>query len=187
MKILVADDDDIALAIARKTLEKERHEVVVAHDGREAFEILGNSDIRVVISDWNMPHMDGIQLCQRIRATASLGCIYIIMVTSRNTKDEMLAGLWMGADDFITKPFEPMELLVRIRNAERLLATETTSVTIFALAKLAAAKNAETGGHLERMRAYCQVLAEQLLNDAVWADALPPRFPELPLPDQPAA
>lgn len=179
MKILAVDDDDIALAVMHKVLTKENHDVWLARDGEEALEILRHNDIRVVVSDWNMPRMDGLQLCQRLRSSAGAEYIYIIMVTSRSSKDEMLAGLWMGADDFIAKPYEPVELLVRLRNAERIMAMETTSLTLFSLAKLAESKDSDTGKHLDRIREYSRALTMQMLTDTNLASQVPPRFADL--------
>jgi DNA-binding response OmpR family regulator len=127
MKILVVDDDAIARSLVQKILTKEKHEVVVAENGERALELLRQGGIRMVISDWNMPKMDGIDLCQRIRNMLGLGYVYLIMVTSRDTKDEMLVGLWAGADDFITKPFEGTELILRVRKGERIIDTLRTS------------------------------------------------------------
>jgi putative two-component system response regulator len=91
----------------------------------------------------------------------------------------MLQGLSAGADDFISKPFEPAELLVRVRNAERLLALETTSMMLFSLAKLAESKDTDTGFHLERVRGYSMALAEQLATDPILRGQLPPHFSDL--------
>ncbi len=179
MKILVVDDDEIALAIARKVLTSEGHKVVCAADGVEALKILQQNEIQVVISDWSMPNLDGIELSQRIRKDASVGYIYIIMVTSRSSKQDLLTGLSAGVDDFITKPFEPAELLLRVRNAERIISLETTSVTLFSLAKLAESKDSDTGFHLERIRSYCRVLAENILANPQNKLDAPPRFAEL--------
>ncbi|MCX6064163.1 MAG: response regulator, partial [Chloroflexi bacterium] len=124
MKILVVDDDDIALVVARKILENDHYEVVSADDGQTALDILRLGEIKIVVSDWNMPNVTGLDLCSQIRSFSSAGYIYIILVTARSSKEDMLEGLSAGADDFISKPFEPAELLVRVRNAERVLAME---------------------------------------------------------------
>ena len=179
MKILIVDDDDIARAMLRKILMKENHEVVQARDGEEALNVLQNNDVQVVISDWNMPKMDGIQLCQRIRQTSGLSYTYIILVTLRTSRDEMLVGLWTGADDYITKPFDPVELLVRVHNAERMVALQVAGTTIFCLARLAESKGSEIGQHLERIRGYSKLLAEQLITDETIARQLPAGFAEL--------
>jgi DNA-binding response OmpR family regulator len=121
MKILLADDDAIALAMVKKVLAKENHEVLLCEDGEAALALIRHGGIRLVISDWNMPKMDGIDLCQQLRKTDGLAYVYLIMMTSRDTKDEMMVGLWAGADDFITKPIDPKELLLRVRKGERVI------------------------------------------------------------------
>ena len=125
MKILVVDDDDIALTVAAKILSSNGYEVVTAEDGETALQIQQSQNIQIVVSDWNMPKITGIDLCRTLRSLPKVvGYIYIIIITARNSKDDMIQGLSAGADDFISKPFEPAELLVRVRNAERVLATE---------------------------------------------------------------
>jgi DNA-binding response OmpR family regulator len=137
MKVLVVDDDETALLIAGKVLAGEGYDVLTADNGVDALETIRREGIQIVISDWNMPRMDGIELCRSLRGAASLGYVYIILVTSRSSKSDVVSGLSAGADDFISKPFEPAELAVRIRNAERILSLETTSLTLFSLAMLA--------------------------------------------------
>jgi putative two-component system response regulator len=126
-----------------------------------------------------MPKMDGMQLCQRIREAPGLSYTYVIMVTSRASRDEMLLGLWTGADDYITKPFDPKELLVRVHNAERIMALEVAGVTMFCMAQLAESKDSGGGQHLERIRAYSKLLAQQLTANKSIAAQFPARFPEL--------
>ena len=179
MKILVVDDDDIALAVAKKILENDNHEVEIAENVEIALEILRSKDIQIVISDWNMPETTGIDFCEYVRSSPTIGYIYIILVTSRSSREDMLQGLSAGADDFISKPFEPAELLVRVRNAERVLALETTSMMLFSLAKLAESKDVDTGNHLDRIRAYTLALAEQICSDPQIRKQTPPHFPKL--------
>jgi putative two-component system response regulator len=178
MKILVVDDDDIALAVAEKVLKSEGHQVILAEDGEEALKTLQMSDIQIVISDWNMPNMDGIELCHRIRNTPGLEDIYIVMVTARNSQEDKIQALTAKANEIISKPFEAAELTLRVRNAEQILSTETIELVLFSLAKLAEAKDNETGAHLERMREYAKVLAEYLMTMPELRGKLSPRFPE---------
>ncbi len=124
MKILVVDDDDMALAIAKQILHTDGYEVELAESGEAALEILRSNDIQIVITDWNMPKVTGIDICRYLRSSPAVGYTYIILVTIRNSKEDMLQGLTAGADDFISKPFEPGELLVRVRNARRMLAQQ---------------------------------------------------------------
>lgn len=162
MRVLVVDDDEIALELLREALAGAGYEVSVAHHGREALEILRTGLYRLVISDWEMPEMNGIELCRRIRERHFASYVYIILVTSRDGTDNVIEGLDAGADDFVTKPFHPAELRVRVRAGVRLLSLESRHVTIFTLAKLAESRSPETGAHLERIREYCRVLAMQL-------------------------
>lgn len=179
MRILIVDDDIIAQAAAKKILETHGHQTVLAENGEEALEILKQDTIQVVISDWNMPVMDGIELCKRIRQNSPLGYVYFILVTVRSSKEDLLTGLSAGADDFVTKPFEPAELSLRVRNAERVLALETTTLTLLSLAKLAESKDTDTGNHLERIREYAFLLSSQVINAPDFHDNIPPRFAEL--------
>ncbi len=162
MRILVVDDDPIAVEMLGKSLRAAGHDVETACDGIEALDTLRRVACRLVISDWNMPNMDGVELCRRIRAHATFGYVYFILLTSHDSPQKVVEGMTAGADDFISKPFHPAELLVRIRAGERVLALETRDVAIFALAKLAESRDPETGAHLERVRRYSQILARQI-------------------------
>jgi putative two-component system response regulator len=162
MRILIAEDDEIAIEVLRRTLTKAGHEILCAANGREALELLRAGGIRLVVTDWEMPEMDGLNLCRIIRSGEFSGYIYTILLTSRDTSEEKVVGLAAGADDFIAKPFNPAELLARIQTAERVLSLETREVAIFALARLAESRDPETGAHLERVRSYSRVLAQHL-------------------------
>lgn len=162
MKILVVDDDEITREMLAMTLQAEGYDVVTADNGKSALEIMGQDRIRMVISDWTMPEMDGIELCRRLRAESSDGYIYFVLLTAHSGSAETVAGFEAGADDYIVKPFNNTELLMRVKVGERIQALETRHVTIFALAKLAESRDPETGQHLERIREYCRVLAQQL-------------------------
>ncbi len=164
MRILIVDDDEIALAMLGNALEAAGHEVETAPNGRAALEILARSPARLVISDWDMPEMNGIELCRRLRAADHFGYVYIILLTSHDGTQKIVEGMSAGADDFISKPFDPPELLVRVRAGERVLSLETRDVAIFAMAKLAESRDPETGAHLERVRSYSRTLATQLAS-----------------------
>jgi len=179
MKILVVDDDEIALAVAEKVLTSEGHQVILAEDGEEALNILQMSDIQIVISDWNMPNMDGIELCYRIRSMPGLENIYIIMVTAHNSQEDKIKALSAKANEIISKPFEALELRLRVKNAEQILSTETIEMVLFSLAKLAEIKDSETGEHLERIRGYSRVLANHIMTVPEYRGKLSPRFPDL--------
>lgn len=122
MKILAVEDDAVARAVLRKALRRLGHEVVEAADGRAGWERLAAEPVRVVVSDWMMPHSDGLDLCRRIRASAGVDYIYFILLTSRDaTEENQTAAADAGVDDFLTKPLDLPELWTRLRVAERIL------------------------------------------------------------------
>jgi putative two-component system response regulator len=138
--------------------------VVTATDGVEALRLVKQGAFRLVVADWEMPEMNGIELCRAIREDESLGYVYVLMVTGRASLEDRLEGVRAGADDFLSKPFDPEELLARIKNADRVLSLETREVAIFALAHLAESRDPDTGAHLERVRGYSRVLARHLAD-----------------------
>ncbi len=102
--------------------------------------------------------------------------VYVILLTAHNNPDEVVEGLSAGADDFITKPFNPAELQVRVRAAQRVLALESREVTIFAMAKLAESRDPETGEHLERIQEYCAAITDVLAKEQKPEYQIPPGF-----------
>jgi putative two-component system response regulator len=176
MKVLVIDDDDISAELIENALTHAGFEVVLAADGQDAFEKLQAGVARLVITDWDMPGMSGIELCRAIRREAFDGYVYVILLTSHDSAQKSIEGLSAGADDFIKKPFDSAELAVRVRCGERILALETREVAIFALAKLAESRDSDTGAHLERVRNYCRVLACQLARQPKFAREIDAEF-----------
>lgn len=162
MQVMIVDDSKLVLMALKGLLTDAGYDVISAMNGKEAFAKLQESHCRLVISDWEMPEMTGIELCQAIRNEEISGYIYFILLTSHGTLGEMIQGLSAGADDFIAKPYSPAEVLARIRAGERILSLETRDVAIFALAKLAESRDADTGAHVERVQHYCRALAQQL-------------------------
>jgi putative two-component system response regulator len=162
MRVLIADDDEIALLVLEEALIKAGYEVSTARNGRDALEQVRLGGCRVVVSDWEMPEMTGLELCKAIREEQVRGYVYIILLTGHDTPDERIAGLRAGADEFVGKPYNVSELIARIGTAERVLSLETRDVAIFAMAKLAESRDPETGAHLERVRSYSRLLAQHL-------------------------
>ena len=179
MKILVVDDDDITVEILEHALSRYGYQVTVAHDGHEALDLVRSGQFRMVISDWVMPKMSGIELCQEIRRRSPCGYVYIILLTSRQGTQCVVDGMNAGADDFINKPFQPQELVVRIRAGKRILALESRELIIFSLAKLAESRDPETGAHLERIREYCRVIARHLSQQPEFGEQVDGDFVEL--------
>ena len=172
MRVLIVDDDPIALEMLADVLADSGHEVFTAPNGREALDQLRRHGCSLVISDWEMPELDGLQLCRAIRSGGFDGYVYTILLTSHDGTAQRVQGLSAGADDFITKPFAPDELKARLQAAERILSLETRDVAIFALAKLAESRDPETGGHLERVMSYSRVLAQQLVAMGRFGDEI---------------
>jgi len=163
VKTLVVDDDEIILDMLEAMLESDGHEVRRASNGQQALDMLHEGDTKLVISDWVMPVVDGIELVRQIRSSYTGSYIYTILLTSRSEAQDTIQGLSAGADDFLTKPFDAVELKLRVRTAERILSVETTHLMIFALANLAESRSPETGRHLERIRDYSRVLAAHIV------------------------
>jgi phosphoserine phosphatase RsbU/P len=124
MKVLVAEDDPISAQILQSSLEQWGHEVVAAEDGAEAWELLQRDEVALVISDWMMPRMDGLELVRRIRTAARPGYVYVILLTAKSRKEDIVRGMEAGADDFLAKPFDREELRVRLRAGERVVRLE---------------------------------------------------------------
>ena len=162
MRVLIVDDDEIALDFLESTLKKSGYTVEKTTDPHRALELVCGGEYRLVISDWEMPSMSGLELCQKIRQRVLGRYVFIILVTAHNGVESVVQGLDAGADDFLTKPFHPAELCVRLRSCIRMLTLDTRDITIFALAKLASSRDTETGSHLERIREYCRVLGTAL-------------------------
>jgi len=122
MKVLIADDSAVYRKLVERTLDPESCTVLMAKDGREALEIIGREHPPLIITDWLMPDLTGIELCRRIRAEgADSAYAYVILLTSNAEKNNVVKGLTAGADDYLTKPFDQGELLARVRVGMRLL------------------------------------------------------------------
>ncbi|MBC8412621.1 MAG: SpoIIE family protein phosphatase [Nitrospira sp.] len=124
MKILVVDDDPDFIRLIKRRIENQGHEVLTAEDGLKALDIISQNDIRFVITDWIMKEMDGATLCRNIRNTSISGYVYIILMTSRTNKEDIVTGMEAGADDYLTKPFHEGELRTRIKAGVRILDLE---------------------------------------------------------------
>ncbi|MCL2304064.1 MAG: response regulator [Planctomycetaceae bacterium] len=176
MQVLIVDDSKLVLMALKGLLTDAGYEVLTATNGNEALQILRSNYCRLVISDWEMPLMTGIELCRTIREEELSGYIYFVLLTSHGTLQEMIQGLSCGADDFIAKPYSPAEVLARIRAGERILSLETRDVAIFALAKLAESRDLDTGAHLERVQHYCRTLAQEMASLEKYRDEINAEF-----------
>lgn len=119
MNILLVDDSAVSRALLQPILGAQNHEVAAVANGLEAWSVWQQHRHRIVISDWMMPGMDGLELCRRIRAHSPESRTYFILQTVRS--DALAEALEAGVDDFISKPIEPAELLARVEKATRAL------------------------------------------------------------------
>ncbi len=164
MRVLVVEDDCISSEFLSSSLRCFGYAVTTASNGREALELLRSGQFRIVVSDWEMPEMNGDELCRQVRGRKWTGYVYIMLVTLFDGIDHVVEGLRAGADDFLSKPYHPEELRVRLRTAERILSLESRDVLLFAMAKLTESRDNDTGLHLDRIREYCRILAQELSN-----------------------
>lgn len=162
MRVLAVDDDELALMVVERDLTRAGYDVETARNGREALNLLRRGETRLVITDWNMPDVNGISLCQAIRAESASRYVYCILLTSNDSAEHAVMGLSAGADDFMSKPFNPAELIFRVRAGERMLALETHNATLFELAKLIESRDPNVGAHLERIQNFSRALAKRL-------------------------
>jgi len=122
MRVLVADDDPVFSALMQRLLAGWRFDVVLAADGAEAWEILRRDDApRLVLLDWMMPGMDGYEVCKMMCNQKGRKNVYIMIVTGNRKKDDIMNVVLAGADDYLIKPFDPVDLKIRLRNAMRVL------------------------------------------------------------------
>ncbi|RLA92601.1 MAG: hypothetical protein DRG25_06040 [Deltaproteobacteria bacterium] len=179
MDVLVVDDSRTTLAFLGKKLEEWGHSVYLAPDGKEAWKIIISSPVEIIISDWLMPKMDGLELCRQVRNTDFGRYLYFILLTARDKKSDLISGLKAGADDYISKPVDLEELRVRLEIAARVIRLEQKLnqkyneikknyfQTIRMFINLIEIFDEEIGGHCRRVARLC-------LRIAKWK----PEFPE---------
>ena len=124
IQVLIAEDDKLCRTILEKNLNKWGYESISAEDGKEAWEMIQEKNIRIAILDWIMPKMDGVELCKKIRKNQWEEYIYIIMLTVRNKQSDIRKGFAAGVDDYITKPFDTHELEARLQTGKRIISLQ---------------------------------------------------------------
>ena len=122
--ILIADDNLVARKLLEKTLAKEGHEIVSVDNGKKALEMFNERFFPIVLTDWMMPEMDGLTLCQAIRKNITSSYVYILLLTAKASQEDIISGLKSGADDYLTKPINNAELIARLNIGERILTLE---------------------------------------------------------------
>lgn len=126
LQLLTVEDDPVARAMISALLRAAGHDVTEATDGADAWDLLAGVRYRVVVSDWQMPRMDGLELCRRLRAPGRTDYVYFILLTGRATRADYLEAMAAGVDDFLTKPVDAAELTARLGVAQRILGLHKT-------------------------------------------------------------
>ena len=160
MKVLIAEDDAISRRLLQSYLGRWGHEVAAAQNGAEAWGFFETGEFPLVITDWMMPEMDGLELVRRIRAGEQSGYTYVILLTAKSQKEDLVEGMEAGADDFLTKPFDSKELLVRakvlLRDRELNKRLDATESVLRAIARSIEARDRYTIHHADRVGRYSQ-------------------------------
>jgi diguanylate cyclase (GGDEF)-like protein len=158
--VLVVDDDPVSRKVLEKMVANSGYEVVTACDGEEAWILLLKNEIQLVICDWMMPRMSGLELCSKLREKRFSRYIYTILVTSKDDKQDMIAGLTQGADDYIAKPVGRGELIARLRVGERMIRLEQALLREKEEARKQATRDVLTG--LYNRRYYEEFVAHEV-------------------------
>jgi len=146
--VLLAEDNPVSRKLLEKTLQKAGYEFNSVENGREALDLFNGSFFPIVLTDWLMPEMNGIELCRAIRENNNLsGYVYIIVLTGKDAKDDIVVGLEAGADDYLTKPFDQAELIARLNTAVRILELERSLLTANERIRLLSVTDPLTGSY----------------------------------------
>lgn len=173
-RILIVEDEKDTLFILTKLLEKNGYDVATAKNGKVALDVLEKYNPQVILADWTMPEMDGIELCNRVKSNEKFRLIYFIILTARTSLKDRIKGLDLGADDFLIKPTENQELLARIRSGVRIynLQTELKKVEHSkALIEMACTLGHKMNNPLSSLVVTLNNLKEEIKESNVYADA----------------
>ncbi len=201
--VVVAEDDPATLQLLCRYLQLGGFSPLPAADGEQAYQLVRREQPAMLVTDLEMPRLDGISLCRRVRQDFPAQNLYVLLYTV-HTGAHVLEALDAGADDILSKPFNQGELLSRLQCGRKVLRLRddldqarrsakgslealaarareiaaTRDVAVFALAKLAESRDPETGEHLERLRGYSQILAEELHEQGPYREEIDDRFLE---------
>lgn len=163
-RVLLAEDEPVTRRLLEAQMTRFGFEVLPVSDGLKAWDVLQSPEApSLVVLDWNMPGLDGPEVCQKIRASPRSSYTYMLLVTARNAKSDVVQGLSAGADDFISKPVDPDELHARLKTGERIVRLEQTLASQVKELQIAAEHVRELQGmipicmHCKRIRNQSQI------------------------------
>lgn len=170
MRILIAEDDPVSRRLLERKLSSWGYEVVSCTNGAEAWQELHREDApNLAILNWMMPGMDGVQVCKEIRKQRRAHYVYIILLTAKDRKRDIVEGIEAGADDYVTKPFNPHELKVRIRAGRRILDMQAELMQrekLSGVLEMAGATCHEFNQPMQVISGYCELLLKQVGEDS---------------------
>jgi len=160
MKILIAEDDPVSRCILEVTLAKWGFEVISTCDGHHAFEELQSQEPAIAVLDWMMPGLDGAEVCRRAKAISTATPTYLILLTAKSEKGDIVEGLDAGADDYITKPFNRVELKARIKVGARVTVLQRSLADRIVQLEAALARVKQLQGLLP-ICSYCKMVRDE--------------------------
>jgi two-component system cell cycle response regulator len=168
-RVLIVDDDDLIRARLSALLKSPKYEVAVAASGEEALRVMHAKDYHIVLADWEMPGMDGLSLCRCVRVSQEQGYVYVLMLTVRNSKADVVAGLAAGADDYVVKGAPVAEILARLEVGRRIVHVER-SLRVEPRNRHLSLADSVTGAH--NLRYFAKQLGRELARSRRYAHPL---------------
>jgi len=192
MKILIVDDDSTTRLVLGATLSRLGHEVLTAEDGTSAWAIIREQPIEVLLTDWNMPGMNGLELCRQVRAAPGTKYTYVILLTVLDGREYFLKGMEAGADDFITKPWDEQQLAARLRVAERLLHLQSEVTVLSGLLPICSYCKSirDDQNYWQQLEAYVSTRTDARFSHSIcpkcYKERVLPEFERLGIPPPPS-
>jgi len=166
MKVLIAEDDRVARRLLERKLTSWGYDVVSCSNGAEAWQVLHSENApSLAILNWMMPGMDGVEVCRELRKQSRPNYVYIILLTARDRKKDIIEGIEAGADDYVTKPFNPHELKVRIRAGRRILEMQAELMQrekLRGVLEMAGATCHEFNQPMQVISGYCELILREV-------------------------
>lgn len=160
MEVLIAEDCNVSRRMLEASLQRWGFEVIATSDGHEAWEVIEqNAAVQLAVLDWMMPGLDGVEICRRVRQLPNERYLYVILLTGNTEREYLVEGFQAGADDFLTKPFDPKELEQRIRSGKRVVTLQRELLSTQASLQAQTRYQAEL---LEQLSTRSQTLAEEI-------------------------